>query len=87
MIELHNVHFVRRGINDELAVVPGSPADKAGIEENDIVLSVNDEEVNALHDFGYLLRLHAPGDTVELGVLHDGETFSYRVTLEERLFE
>lgn len=76
--------LVRRGANDELAVIPGSPADKAGIEENDIILSVDNEEVNTSHDLGYLLRLHAPGDTVELSVLHDGEILFYRVMLEER---
>lgn len=76
--------LVRRGSQNELAVIPGSPADKAGIEENDIILSLDGEDVNESHDLGYLLRLRAPGDSVTLTVLHDGDTVTRTVILEER---
>lgn len=77
--------LVRRGSRGELAVIPGSPADKAGIEENDIILAVDDEAINESRTLGYLLNLHAPGDVVTLTVLHDGNTLEYEVTLAERL--
>ncbi|NBS68298.1 PDZ domain-containing protein [bacterium] len=76
--------LIRRGGDNEPAVIPGSPADKAGLVENDIILSVNGEFVNDSHDLGYLLRLNAPGDVVVLRVMHEAEEREYQVTLEER---
>lgn len=36
--------LVVRGSQGELAIIPGSPADKAGLEENDIILKIENEE-------------------------------------------
>ncbi len=74
--------LVRRGTaDDELAVIPGSPADKAGIVENDIILELNGEQLDESHSLATLLRRHAVGDTVTLKVWHQGETKVVKVTL------
>ncbi len=77
--------LVRRGdAPTDLAVIPSSPADKAGLEENDILLEMNGQKLNDTHDLGTLIGQHQVGDVVELKVLHDGEEKTVEVTLEER---
>lgn len=68
-----------RGENRELAVIPGSPADKAGLEENDIILAVNGEKLEQA--LNVALRDFSVGDVVSLKVLHDGEEKTVDVTL------
>ena len=76
--------LLRRGDDPtELAVVPGSPADKAGLEENDIILAVNGEEVGKPQSLVRILGQYTPGETVTLTVLKDGEEKSLSLTLGE----
>lgn len=56
----------------ELAVIPGSPADKAGIVENDIILEVDGQKIDSEHDFAYYIRGKNIGDNVSLRVLSKG---------------
>ena len=65
-------------------VEPGSPAAVAGIESEDVILSVGDFELNAQTTFSEALFNYAPGDTIELTVLRDGETISTEITLGDR---
>ncbi len=73
--------LVLRGEDGSLAVIPGSPADKAGIEENDIILSVEGVDVTVDEPLNVLLRNYKPDDTVTLHVLHDGEEKDIQATL------
>lgn len=68
----------------DFAVVPGSPADKAGIVENDIILEINGVKIDAGHPFVGLLSQYSVGDTLTLKVWHKGDTKDIQVTLEER---
>jgi serine protease Do len=68
----------------DFAVVPGSPADKAGIVENDIILEVNNTKVDADHPLANLLSQYGVGDILTLKVWHKGDTKDVPVTLEER---
>ncbi|HCC83241.1 TPA: hypothetical protein DEP96_00145 [Candidatus Uhrbacteria bacterium] len=72
-----------RGSSGELAVVPGSPADKAGLVENDIILSVDGVDVTTEKPLNTLLQDRAVGDEVKLKVLHDGEEKELTVILSE----
>lgn len=67
-----------------LAVVPGSPADKAGIEENDIIIAVDDVMLDDMHPLASVLRQKAVGDMVRLKILHDGVEKTVSATLAER---
>lgn len=73
--------LILRGDDGSLAVIPGSPADKAGLEENDIVLKVGDKDVTADEPLNVLLGDYKPNDTVRLHVLHDGDEKDVDVTL------
>lgn len=68
----------------DLAVLPGSPADKAGLEENDIVLAINGQKIDENHDLTAGINKYNVGDQVKLKILHDGKEKDVAVTLQER---
>ncbi|QQS20579.1 MAG: PDZ domain-containing protein [Candidatus Moraniibacteriota bacterium] len=68
----------------DLAVVPGSPADKAGIVENDIILEIDGTKMNADNQLGDVVGRKRAGDTILMKIWHKGETKEIRVTLEDR---
>jgi len=65
----------------DLAVTPGSPADKAGIVENDIILEVDGQKINERNQLADLIVGHKPGDEVSLKIYHKGEEKNIRVIL------
>lgn len=67
----------------DLAVMPGSPADKAGLVENDIILELDSQKIDEGHSLARLIVQKAPGDTVTLLILHKGEEKEVKVKLEE----
>ncbi len=68
----------------DLAVIPGSPADKAGLVENDIILELDDQRINQDNPLAKLIQEHQVGDTVTLKILHKGEEKTIEVELGER---
>lgn len=68
----------------ELAVMPGSPADLAGIEENDIILEVDGKKLTEEHPLFVAIGRFGVGDKVKLKVLHKGQEKTIEVTLAER---
>ncbi len=75
--------IIRGQNNADLAVVPGSPADKAGLVENDIILQVGDVKIDKDHSLVKALSKHQPGDAVKLKVYHQGKTKEVDVKLVE----
>ena len=77
--------LVLRGQNiTDFSVIPGSPADKAGIVENDIILEVGGKKVDEEHSLANLLGSYTVGDEVTLKVWHKGDTKDIKIKLEER---
>ncbi len=68
----------------DLAVIPGSPADKAGIVENDIILKVNGQKLDENHSLSREIAKYKPGDKIKLEILHRGKKKIINVKLEER---
>lgn len=65
------------------AVVSGSPADKAGLQENDIVLEVNGEKVDQNNSLVKLVQQYNVGDTIDLKISSKGSEKTVKVKLEE----
>ncbi len=66
------------------SVIPGSPADKAGLRVNDHLLELNGQKLDVAHSLASLVSRLAPGDEVELKLIRDGKEQVVRLTLEER---
>lgn len=75
--------LVERGQTDaELAVIPGSPADKAGIRENDIILSIDGESLKN-NDLATILRTKAVDQEISVVLFSKGEEKTVTVKLEK----
>jgi S1-C subfamily serine protease len=66
------------------AVIPGSPAEEAGLQEGDIVTAINGRRVDANNTLDEVLSAFQPGDTLTLMVLRDGEAVEVELTLGVR---
>ena len=76
--------LVVRGSNvNELAVVPGSAADKAGIVENDIILEADGKKIDSKNPLSEFIAKYKVGDTITLKILHKGEEKTVKVILGE----
>lgn len=67
----------------DLAVIPGSPADLAGIVENDIILEFDGTKIDEDNTISKLIQDKAVGDKIKLKIYHKGEEQEVEVTLAE----
>lgn len=76
--------LVIRGQNPEdLAIIPGSPADKAGLLENDIILEVDGKKLDEDTSLPHYISTKKAGDQIKLKVSSKGAEKEITVTLEE----
>jgi hypothetical protein len=68
----------------EAAITPGSPADKAGLKEGDIILEIDGIKINETNDLSRLISAAHVGDKVTLKVLRDEKEEYKEVILEEK---
>ena len=62
----------------------GSPAEKAGLKGNDIILWIGETKIADLQAMTGVLRQHKPGDVIEVRFLRDGVEQRTSVTLGTR---
>lgn len=67
----------------DFAVVPGSPADKAGLVENDIVLEVDGVKLEGDKTLAGAIKDKEPGEIITLKIYHKGEEKEVKLTLVE----
>ncbi|HBG81491.1 TPA: hypothetical protein DDW69_01480 [candidate division CPR2 bacterium] len=65
------------------ALKPGSPAEKAGIKENDIITKINDTKIDAKHSLSSTVREHSVGETIKITLIRDSKEMKVDVKLEE----
>ena len=65
----------------EPAVIPGGPADQAGLREGDILTRVEGQAVDRRHPLGLLIQNHDPGERVAITYFRAGRSSSTKVTL------
>ena len=64
------------------SIVAGSPAEKAGLREKDIIVKIDGKTIDEKNSLTSILSQYSVGDTVELTVNRDGQTLTLKATLE-----
>ena len=65
-----------------VAVAPDSAAERAGLEQGDIITAVDGEQVTSMTELAAAIRAHEPGASVELEVTRAGERRTVDVALD-----
>lgn len=63
------------------AIISGSPAEKAGLKNKDIITAVNGIKIGSAGSLSSLIGEYKPGDTVQLTVIRDGKEIAVNVEL------
>lgn len=67
--------------NDQPAVIPNSPAQRASLREGDIIIKVNDDRVSETAPLVRLIRRYNPDDQITLTILRGGSEMTVNLTL------
>ena len=65
-------------------VVPGDPAEKAGIQPKDIIYEVNGKPVSEVRELTRMIADVPVGDKAEIKVLRDGKSKTFKVKIAKR---
>ena len=65
-------------------MVKGSAADKAGLQEYDIILEMNGEKITEENPLADVLAKQKIGDEISLKVLREGKEITLKVKSEEK---
>jgi hypothetical protein len=65
----------------EIAILKGSPAEKAGLKEDDIIITINNISLSAEDNLREIINSHLPGDELLLEYLREDELFSIKLKL------
>ena len=65
-------------------IAAGGPLARAGVTEDDILLSLNGVNVNTYSQYAEELTKYLPGDTVEFRLSRDGVKRTVRITFDEK---
>ena len=66
------------------SVQPNSPAEKAGIRQMNIIVSLNNKKIDSLEMLRKELYKHKPGDKVKIGLIKEGKKTEVELTLGEQ---
>ncbi len=64
-------------------MVPGSPADRAGLAPEDVVVGLDSEPIPTPERLRWVASLAGVGQTVTLRVIRSGRTFDLKVVLQQ----
>jgi Zn-dependent M28 family amino/carboxypeptidase len=65
-------------------VVPGSPAEKAGLKEGDVIIAINAKPVESLKDFSDVLKTLQPGDKAAVSLVRENKEMIVETVVTER---
>lgn len=65
------------------AVQEASAAEEAGLQKGDIISAIDGKEVRSLSQFMHLIKANAPGETIAIDYIRDGESLQTTATLKK----
>jgi len=74
--------YIVESSDGQPSIVSGSPAEKAGLKEKDVITKVGNDTVDENNSLTSLLQKHSVGEKVELTVIRDGKEIKVNATLE-----
>jgi S1-C subfamily serine protease len=66
-----------------LEVIPDSPAEGVGLLVDDVIVTVNDEDITEIGSLQRIIRSFSPGDGIVLGIEREGASQDIEITLGE----
>ena len=81
----HGAMVLREGLPGREAVLPGSAADKAGIKEADVILTLNRTTIDEKTGIEDILEKLAIGDKIHAKILRNGAEHELTILAEERM--
>ncbi|MFA7308651.1 MAG: trypsin-like peptidase domain-containing protein [Patescibacteria group bacterium] len=82
-LDVSNGALIMPSQGNLLSIVPGGPADKAGLKENDIITAVNGEKIEQSKSLVTILSAYTPGTKVEVTYMRKGKEEKVTVELTE----
>ncbi len=73
--------YITPGQDGQPSIVPGSPAEKAGLKNNDVITKVDSINIDENTSLTSALGSYNVGDTVTLTVVRGGKTITIKATL------
>jgi hypothetical protein len=65
------------------SIIPGSPAERVGLREHDIITHIDTTPVDESMSLAFLLNQKLPGDPILVQILRDGKKLTRLVVLDE----
>jgi serine protease Do len=79
----HGALIVRGATPADVAIVPDSPADRAGLQRDDVITAINGNPVTRERPLVNHIGRFKPGDEVTLTIVRNGDEIEKVVTLDE----
>lgn len=81
-LEVTEGAYIPEGSELRPSIIPGSPAEKAGLQEGDVIIEIEGQKLNEDNTVVSILGQQRVGSTVELKILRNGEEIAVQATLE-----
>lgn len=65
------------------AIIKGSPAEKAGLKEGDVIIRIDDQEIDSGHDLSEVISAYSAGDLIYVSYNRDGVQSGFELKLGE----
>ncbi len=75
-------YILPAGETGEPSILPGSPAEKAGLRSGDVIVRINGTKIDESHSLTAILQRSGVDETVTLRVLRDGKEQDIKAKLE-----
>jgi len=73
--------YVYTEIKNDKAVIPNSPAERAGIKDGDLILEIDGEKITLQNTLATTIRKKKVGDIISLKIWREGKILEIKVTL------